>query len=200
MERLDKVFFGANQLSPLSDTFERAEPMGMKQHHPEVFHKITILLKQDDDGYPPVAAESLWGIKQGETTYIVDNTPYYIYGLSKGDLIDTRQENNELIATVVIQQGGHSTLRVFAENAQDKANIIKTLQQLGAHCSVTHSLSLFSVDVAPECRFEPIDAYLCSIADDDQIAYEDACLQHHGFDFARQSQCSSLASLPRMTH
>ncbi|MGE8353579.1 MAG: DUF4265 domain-containing protein [Pseudomonas protegens] len=174
--------------------------MDIKQHHQDVFHKITLILQQDADGYPPVSAEFLWGIKKSETTYLVDNTPYYIYGLSKGDLIDTRQENNELIATVIIQQGGHSTLRVFAENARDKANIIKTLQQLGAHCSVTHSLSLFSVDIPPECRLEPIDAYLSSIADDDQIAYEDACLQHHGIDFARQSQCSSLASLRRMTH
>ncbi|MEN5095198.1 DUF4265 domain-containing protein [Pseudomonas protegens] len=174
--------------------------MDIKQHHQDVFHKITFILQQDADGYPPVTAESLWGIKQGETTYLVDNTPYYIYGLSKGDLIDTRQENSELIATVVIQQGGHSTLRVFAENPQDKANIIKKLRQLGAHCTVTRSLSLFSVDIPPACSFEAIDSYLSSIADDDQIAYEDACLQHHGIDFARQSECSSLASLRRMTH
>ena len=164
------------------------------------FHKITFRLQQDEDGYPPVSFESLWGIKKGQTSYLVDNTPYYIYGLSKGDLIDAREENNELMATRIVSQGGHSTLRVYAEHQDEKRAIIQRLEQSGARCHVTRGLSLFAVDIPPNADFQAMDAYLESLVNDETVAYEDACLQHEGPDDARRAQCESLASLQRLSH
>nr|BFD42622.1 hypothetical protein FFPRI1PSEUD_41210 [Pseudomonas sp. FFPRI_1] len=165
-----------------------------------IFHKIVFSLEQDADGYPPYSHESLWGIKEGDDTYIIDNTPNYLYGLSKGDLVKVRVENQELIGATIIKQGGHSTLRVFAGTPQAKTAIAGKLRQLGASCILTQGLSLFSVNIPPDCSFEAIDTYLAALADGDNIAYEDACLQHEGIDFERQSECASLASLRRLTH
>ncbi|MQU03479.1 DUF4265 domain-containing protein [Pseudomonas sp. FSL R10-2245] len=49
--------------------------------------KITFKLNQDMEDYPPLEFESLWGIQIKPHTYKVDNIPYYIYGVSKGDII-----------------------------------------------------------------------------------------------------------------
>ena len=61
------------------------------------FHKIIFKLTHDADGYPPVEYESLWGIQRGAGVYELDNTPYYLYGVSKGDWVLTRAEAQELI-------------------------------------------------------------------------------------------------------
>lgn len=159
------------------------------------FHKIIFKLTIDADGYPPVGYESMWGIQRGAGVYELDNTPCYLYGVSKGDWVLTRADAHELIATGVVRQSGHSTLRVFAEGESERASIVQHLRSLGARCMLTRGLSLFTVDIAPEVSFCAIDHYLSSITDDQHIAYEDACLQHGNIDPARMSECLSLASL-----
>ncbi|MEY9331676.1 hypothetical protein ABH911_001987 [Pseudomonas protegens] len=163
------------------------------------FHKIIFKLTVDADGYPPVEYESMWGIQRGADVYQLDNTPYYLYGVSKGDWVLTRAEAHERIATGVVRQSGHSTLRVFAERESERSEIVQYLRSLGARCTVTRGLSLFTVDIAPEVSFCAIDQYLASITDDQHVAYEDACLQHEAIEPARLSECSSLASLECVT-
>lgn len=158
----------------------------------EIFHKIIFELTTDEDDYPPVSAESVWGIYQGDNCYVVDNTPYYIYGVSKGD--------GELVVTHVTKQGGHSTIRVYANNPEKKSEIIDKLKELGASCVSNKELSLFSVDIPASCVFSGIDEYLSAISDGENIAYEDACLQHPGISSVRLEECLSLATLPFMTH
>ncbi|MDP9531664.1 DUF4265 domain-containing protein [Pseudomonas protegens] len=159
------------------------------------FHKIIFKLTVDADGYPPVGYESMWGIQRGAGVYELDNTPCYLYGVSKGDWVLTRADAHELIATGVVRQSGHSTLRVFAERESERSSIVQHLRSLGARCMLTRGLSLFTVDIAPEVSFCAIDHYLSAITDDQHIAYEDACLQHGDIDPARMSECLSLASL-----
>ncbi|MDP9508886.1 DUF4265 domain-containing protein [Pseudomonas protegens] len=159
------------------------------------FHKIIFKLTVDADGYPPVGYESMWGIQRGAGVYELDNTPCYLYGVSNGDWVLTRADAHELIATGVVRQSGHSTLRFFAERESERSSIVQHLRSLGARCMLTPGLSLFTVDIAPEVSFCAIDHYLSAITDDQHIAYEDACLQHGDIDPARMSECLSLASL-----
>ncbi|MBI6851333.1 DUF4265 domain-containing protein [Pseudomonas cichorii] len=169
-------------------------------HMTDIFHKIVFELTPDEDDYPPVSAESLWGIYQKENTYIIDNTPYYIYGVSKGDSVYVKPDGKELIATQVLRQGGHSTIRVYANTPESKSAIIDKLQQFGASCLSNKELSLFSVDIPETCDFAAIDNYLSSLSDGENIAYEDACLQHPGLSPSRLEECLSLATIPFMTH
>ena len=166
----------------------------------EHYHKIIFELTPDEDNYPPVSAESLWGISKEPDVYEIDNSPYYIYGVSKGDCILTAEKNGAKVALKIVRQGGHSTLRVFAENDVIKKNIIKKLEALGCICSTTKSISLFSVDIPAKCDFLEIDSYLSSISDGEKIAYEDACLQHKKIDPPRISASLSLASLGNALH
>lgn len=166
----------------------------------DIFHKIVFELKPDEDDYPPVAAESLWGIHSNDGNYTIDNTPYYISGVSKGDAVEVKIVGKEIVAVRVVNQGGHSTIRVFASGDEERSEIIARLHQLGATCSVSQGLSLFAVDIPPDCDFFEIDAYLSDIADGENIAYEDACLQHPGIESSRPGECLSLASIPLRVH
>ncbi|WP_238785272.1 DUF4265 domain-containing protein [Pseudomonas sp. R84] len=168
----------------------------------EIFHKIVFELTPGEDGYPPVSAESIWGIYAGDGTHILDNTPYYVYGVSKGDSVQVKSSGNEMIAVRVAKQGGHSTVRVFAfaSDTEERSKIIAHLHQLGASCSVSQEMSLFAVDIPSDCDFFAIDRYLSDIADGENIAYEDACLQHSHIKSSRLGECLSLASLPLLAH
>ncbi|WP_157666590.1 DUF4265 domain-containing protein [Bordetella genomosp. 13] len=123
-----------------------------------------------------------------------------IYGVSKGDVVATRHDDGELRAVAVVQRGGHSTLRVFAEASDFRQSILQRLSELGASCGITKGLSLFTADIPPEVDFAAIDAYLDSISDGEDIAYEDACLQHNGVGDDRRRECEAMATVPLRLH
>jgi hypothetical protein len=160
------------------------------------FKKIIFRLRTDADGYPPVSHESVWGKNNGKDVYILDNLPYYIYGVSKGDTLLAKSIDSELCAIAVVLQGGHSLLRVFVEQPELKAKILQDLRGFGAICSPTSGLSLFPVDIPPQVNFKEIDQYLSECSDGEHIAYEDACLQHQGIEKKRLLDCVSLSTIP----
>ena len=158
--------------------------------------KVIFRLTVDDEGYPPVAYESVWAFGLTDSSYLIDDVPYYVYGVSKGDTVRANRVEGELFVSSVIARGGHSTLRVFADDTRIQASMVQELMQRGAKCSVTTGLSLFSVDIAPDVDFEIIDHFLVSRCDGEHIAYEDACLQHSKIDHDRIIECKSLATVP----
>lgn len=158
--------------------------------------KLIFKLKIDDDGYPPVGYESLWGGVIGEKSYIVDNIPYYIFGVSKGDCVVVEEVEGESIATAIVSRGGHSTLRVVVQSHDDRVEILKALADFGANCSTTSGLSMFAVDIPAHVDFLKIDTYLAAQSDGENIAYEDACLQHAGIENGRIAECRSLDTIP----
>lgn len=161
----------------------------------DVYRKIIFNLIPDEDDYPPVTTEAIWGIEVRPGEYKIDNVPGYIYGVSKGDVVNVQQVDGEFIATGVVQQGGHSTLRVFVEDKDLKAKVVKEIEARGGRCSVSSAFTLFSVDLPPEVDFQAVDGYLEGLAEDGTIAYEDACLQHSGINSQRLLEVMSLATL-----
>lgn len=160
------------------------------------FAKILFRLKQDEDGYPPVQWESLWGVEVGAHRYRVDNVPLYAVGVSKFDIVEATPAGEELIATRVVARGGHSTLNVFVEDGTERRRVVERLKLLGAAVMMPSTGSLFSVDIPPEAGFDPIDTYLESISDGNHIAYGDLCLQHPTCDRLRVQELSASATVP----
>lgn len=158
--------------------------------------KIIFKLTQDEDGYPPVEFESIWGLQITPQKYEVDNIPYYIYGVSKGDIILAIESDNEIHASHLLSRGGHSTLRVFAEDETARHQIFTHLTKNGAQCTSTKGSSLLAIDIPPTTDFQKIDAFLSSLSNNETIAYEDACLQHTVDDENRIKECHSLSTIP----
>lgn len=74
--------------------------------------KVLFHLEQDEDGYPPFSIEGLWCKKASNDTYIVDNVPFYTYGISLGDEICVTEEDGEYHFQSIVNPSGNSTLRV----------------------------------------------------------------------------------------
>lgn len=159
------------------------------------FIKVTFRLIQDEDGYPPVTYESVWLKRNSNGEYELDNIPLYIYGVSKGDVITFQKSNDEYVVSGIAKRKGHSTLRIYINEAQQKENVVSALQSLGGHIGTSASAALYSLDIPSDIPFLRIDAFLKSKYDDGILDYEDACLQHGDIDPIRVSECESVFNI-----
>ena len=53
----------------------------------ERYVKLLFPLEQDEDGYPPAAAETLWAVREGEGLFRLDNIPIFATGVALGDIV-----------------------------------------------------------------------------------------------------------------
>src|SRR4029453_5700174 len=76
--------------------------------------RIRFRLTQDQDGYPPASAETLWATALGNAAYRIANIPFFARGVSLGDVVETKMIDGLPTFARVRQRGGHATLRVAA--------------------------------------------------------------------------------------
>jgi hypothetical protein len=61
----------------------------MRQRRMPITHaRIAFELEQDEDGYPPVSAETLWATPTPEGFWRIDNIPFFVYGIAPFDIIE----------------------------------------------------------------------------------------------------------------
>ncbi|KAB7768816.1 DUF4265 domain-containing protein [Xanthomonas maliensis] len=103
-----------------------------------------------DDG----DVERMTGIYVKDGLYKLDNSPFYFYGISFGDLFKVKENGGDLIFERVIARGGHSTYRVKIPIGEGHNFFLKnwtSLQDLG--CTYEGSdvgpQRLYAIDVPP---------------------------------------------------
>ncbi len=60
-----------------------------------------------------VEAENLWAQNLGRDQFKLDNIPFYVYGVSCGDIVAAESAAGRLVFRRVIGRGGHSTYRLL---------------------------------------------------------------------------------------
>lgn len=95
------------------------------------------------------ATESVWVDDVGQGRYVLENSPFYAFGVSYQDVVSAKEANGELIFDKVLSRGGHSTYRLIVpESREEFDHYWEPLQRLG--CTYEEGLNrLLSVDVPP---------------------------------------------------
>jgi len=98
--------------------------------------------------------ERMHAIPQGDGSYLLDNSPFYAFGISFEDLFSAVPQEGELVFSKVISRGGHSTYRIKLSVGRDHAFFLKHwsgLEKLG--CTYEGSSAslgrLYSIDIPP---------------------------------------------------
>ncbi len=134
--------------------------------------KVLFLLEQDEDGYPPFSIEGLWCKKTGNGTYIVDNVPFYTYGISLGDEICVTKENGEYHFQSIVNPSGNSTLRVHF-NDKRMQTVINKLFDMGCKVEISNLPSFISINVPQEVSLKEIEDVLTNMQKEcERLAYE----------------------------
>ena len=111
--------------------------------------------------------ETLWADALGNDRYRLDNSPWYAYRLSSGDIIEARPtEHGGLPAFVrVLQKSGNRTLRLILEPPADQAPtsqaVLDHLVDLGCAYEGAHP-GYLAVEVPPSVDLQVVREYLIS--------------------------------------
>jgi hypothetical protein len=146
--------------------------------------KVGFKLKRDKENYPPADWEWLWASQISNSTFKLDNIPFFAKLISCGDIIAATQTNNGFIFRELIQPSGHSTVRVvvFRENQSDEQlavaveSIRQSLRDLGCSTELSHIPNLIAVDIPPEVDYQLVSAFLSQKEHEGLLEYEEACL------------------------
>jgi len=125
--------------------------------------KVLFRLEQDEDGYPPASAETLWALR-------------FATDIAVGDVVSAEHEAGMLRYNEVVQPSGHSTYRVVVYNHDEVPEVRGLFKQLGCSTEQSHLRGLIAIDVPPSVSRDELKRVLDSGREQDRWDYEEACL------------------------
>lgn len=122
----------------------------MRQHLSSNLTKIFFQLERDQwHGY---ATESLFAEELADGKFRLENSPFFVKGVSFGDMINAVWSQDRYVFTKVIVHSGNSTYRVLFSKDADLSKLAdywKPLEKLGCTFEENNKLSLkmLTIDV-----------------------------------------------------
>jgi len=132
--------------------FNLGHPPGLKLRPfvDEKLVKIKIPLPPNDpsDG----EAEWVWAEPAGNNTFVLKNVPTFAKGLSYGDVVKIGTVDEVPVFEDVVERGGHSTYRIYANSDRRSSEVMRVIQTLEKmHCEMENATDkIVGVDVLPE--------------------------------------------------
>lgn len=77
------------------------------------FVRVRFELEPDEDGWPPVGSEGLWGVPLGDGLVRLDNSPWFALNIAADDVVRTRADADGVLwAVEKVRWSGNCTIRV----------------------------------------------------------------------------------------
>jgi hypothetical protein len=142
--------------------------------------KIVFDLPEEQEGYPPVGSEGLWALPLAETgTFVVDNIPFYVRGISSGDVVRAaRNEQGELVFRETVEHSGNSTFRLFVFEPDQVQAVRDHLRRLGCESELSNVPNLVAVEIPSTVLISGFLDYIVEMAEAGRLEYQEAALRH----------------------
>jgi len=138
---------------------------------------VKILFEHNNTPENEYGIESAWAIPVGEN-FKLDNILFYAPEYSLGDVVSVEGRNGELFVTGLVQESGHSTVRVILSNKESVAPLREQLKKLGCDSEISDVPILISVDIPPEVDYSVIKNLLVEGENLSKWSYEESCIAH----------------------
>jgi len=127
------------------------------------------------DAFGEDSIESAWAekVKNG---YQLDNILFYTKDYSWRDIVSTIEKDGELVVNGLIQEGGHSTVRVLLNDNNLVSSLRNELKKIGCSSELSNMDNLIAVDIPPEVSYLEIKNYLDKGESQDKWEYQEACI------------------------
>ena len=140
--------------------------------------KVHFHLSQDEDGYPPVAVESLWAEPGANAKeYVIDNIPFFARDATIGDTVLVCEEEGNRWFERLVCCSSNSLLRVVFFDRSRVEEINKRLVSLGCSTEYMKEYNLLAVSVPETAKLGDVQSYLQAEAGAGHIDYEEAILR-----------------------
>jgi hypothetical protein len=122
--------------------------------------KINFRISTDEDGYPPVSAESLWSDALADG-YKIDNIPFFTREATIGDVVEAKaSDDGTLWFSAIKYRSKHSLIRVVFFEATQKEKIISSLKELGCDVEYMPDFKLAAVDIPEHVELRKVQQLL----------------------------------------
>ncbi|MEO6454237.1 MAG: DUF4265 domain-containing protein [Ginsengibacter sp.] len=121
--------------------------------------------------------ESAWAAPVGEN-FQLDNILFYAPEYSLEDIVSVENRNGELFVTGLVQESGHSTVRIIVSEKESVAPLREQLKKLGCDSEISDVPILISVDIPPEVDYSIIKDLLVQGENLSKWSYEESCIAH----------------------
>ena len=141
--------------------------------------RVSFKLEQDEDGYPPFGVERLWAVPTASGTFLVDNIPFYVYGLGTGDEVSaTKADNGELWFDSLVKSSGVSIFRVYAKNDLTIKEIRGALLDLSCPSEIDQKMGIIAVEIPLACEISSVLNYFMAGQENSKFDFEEGVLRH----------------------
>ena len=140
--------------------------------------KVHFHLVQDEDGYPPVAVESVWAqlaARSGE--YVIDNVPFFARDATLGDIVHTREVDGQLWFDDVAHHSQNSLVRVVFFDTAAVEVVNQRVVSLGCSTEFMRAHNLLAVCVPITVSLRDLRTYLQAQAASGILDYEEPILR-----------------------
>lgn len=152
--------------------------------------KINFALRSEDRELG-VDSENLWAQVLGNGNFRIDNTPFYVYGVSCCDEVSAVPCDGRLCFEMIKSRSGHSTYRLFLsekgiKETESTNRFWSRLEELGCKRELG-GRRVMSIDVSPECDIFAIYSIFEMAEHDGLWSFEEA---HCGHPKVKDSEVS----------
>lgn len=150
----------------------------VRNHTYDSHQRILFRLQKDEDGYPPHAWESLWGIKLTDGQFQIDNTPFFVKGISLEDIVlaEYQEKAAEWHFQHIIHRSQNSVMRIIVFDVAEVAAVREGLQSLG--CTTEAMKRLLAVTIPASVAIGDVDNFLQPGIAQGRWECEDASIRH----------------------
>lgn len=140
--------------------------------------KVLFRVVGKDDDY--VNVETLWAFDLGQDRYRLDNTPFYAYSVSVGDVVLAPMDADEQRPTFVsiLEKSGNRTVRVVFDVATEPGNEtdrhLKALMALGCDYEGANRRYI-AINIPPCVQLDTVRDYL--VANELNWEHGDPCYE-----------------------
>lgn len=117
------------------------------------------------DNWPPAWVESLWAVDQGDGTVRLDDIPWFVRGISCGDILAVEPDEEDVRwAGEVVRRSKNCTIRLIVlrggGTGAARQSVINAFQELGVDGEGTEQFRMVALDVPPTADLTKVQRLL----------------------------------------
>jgi hypothetical protein len=140
--------------------------------------KVYFNLVRDEDGYPPVAVESLWAAPDSKSSgYVIDNVPFFVRDVTIGDTVRVREEDGNHWFDGLVSRSQNSLIRVVFFDRTTVDEISEQLVALGCSTEFLREHNIMAVSVPFSTNLADVQAFLQAEVSAGRVDFEEPILR-----------------------
>jgi hypothetical protein len=138
--------------------------------------KIVFPLEVDDDGFPPIGAETLNARVSETEGFVIENTPFFVTDVALGDRVDGQAipgAGHKYSFTRVLESSSAKALSIIFLEQSIKENTYQELKGKGCYCEYGRfgELEMLAVSVPESCDYSRVFEYLSECEERDLLSF-----------------------------